>query len=171
MVGQQVQQGLQQIQQSLMEQLAKRLEDVQLGRPPPRAADDVPMGSGLPANEDEASGDNSLDGPDWSLYLTGAKIQPSTVVGSALSDLFGKPPALGLIQHTKGKISLYEGVPSSPPARHQNYRDRQLVAVQQKLESAMHLLVAAIEKPDHQVDYLHTVKVPLRTSSNSVGVP
>ena len=87
MVGQQVQQGLQQIQQSLMEQLAKRLEDVQLGRPPPRAADDVPMGSGLPANEEEASDDNSLDGPDWSLYLTGAKTHPSTVAGSALSDL------------------------------------------------------------------------------------
>ena len=168
MVGQQVQQGLQQIQQSLMEQLAKRLEDVQLGRPPPRAADDVPMGSGLPANEDEASDDNSLDGPDWSLYLTGAKIQPGTVAGSALSDLFGKPPALGLVQHTKGKISLYEGVPSTPPARHQNYRDRQLVAVQQKLESAMHLLVAAIEKPDHQVDFLHTVGAFVRSAFEDV---
>ena len=117
MVGQQVQQGLQQIQQSLMEQLAKRLEDVQLGRPPPRAADaDVPMGSGLPANGDDASDDNSLDGPDWSLYLTGAKIQPSTVAGSALSDLFGKPPALGLVQHTKGKSPCMRE--SRPPPRH-----------------------------------------------------
>ena len=159
MVGQQVPQGLQQVQQALLEQLTKRLEDVQLGRPPPQAADArAPMGvDGLPADEGEASDDNSLDGPDWSLYLTGAKIHPSTVAGSALSDLFGQPPALGLIQHTKGKLSLYEGVPATPLARHQNYRDRQLVAVQQGLESAMHLLVTAIEKPDHQVDYLHTV--------------
>ena len=126
MVGQQVQQGLQQVQQSLLEQLAKRLEDVQLGRPPPWAADARAPGGGdgLPADEEVASDDNSLDGPDWSLYLTGAKTHPSTVAGSALSDLFGQPPALGLIQHTKGKLSLYEGVPATPPARHQNYRDR-----------------------------------------------
>ena len=101
MVGRQVQQGLQQVQQSLLEQLAKRLEDVQLGRPPPQTADArAPMGlDGLPADEEDAD-DNSVDGPDWSLYLTGAKTQPSTDAGSALSDLFGQPPALGLIQHT-----------------------------------------------------------------------
>ena len=126
MVGRQVQQGLQQVQQTLMEQLAKQLQDVQLGRPPPPAADaDAPMGQGLVADEEEASDDNSLDGPDWSMYPTGAKVHPSTDAGSALSDLFGKPPALTLIQHTKGKISMYEGVPSTPPARHQHYQDGQ----------------------------------------------
>jgi len=116
MVGRQVQQGLQQVQQALLEQLTKRLEDVQLGRLPPRAADArAPMGvDGLPADEEVASDDNSLDGPDWSLYLTGAKTHPSTVAGSALSDLFGQPPALRLIQHTKGKLSLYEAVPATP---------------------------------------------------------
>ena len=165
MVGRQVQQGLQQVQQSLLEQLSERLRDVQLGRPPPQAAGaDAPMGlDGLPADEEDAD-DNSVDGPDWSLYLTGAKTQPSTDAGSALSDLFGQPPALGLIQHTKGKLSLYEGVPATPPARHQNYRDRQVAAVQQKLESAMHLLVTALEKPDHQVEYLHTVGAFVRSA-------
>ena len=95
MVCLQVQHGMQQVQQALMEQLAKQLQDLQLGRPPPPAANaDAPMGpdgsrwaDGQPADEGEVSDDNSLDGPDWSLYLTGAKTHPSTVAGSALSDL------------------------------------------------------------------------------------
>mmetsp|Transcript_50248 Transcript_50248/g.89695 ORF Transcript_50248/g.89695 Transcript_50248/m.89695 type:complete len:134 (-) Transcript_50248:1-402(-) len=133
MVDQQVQQRLEHLKQSLMEGLAKQLQDVHLGRPPPRSAEgDAPMGQGPVADEEEVSDDTSLDGPDWSMYLTGAKVHPSTDAGSALSNLFGKTPALTLIQHRKGKICPYEGVPSTPPARHQHYWDRQWAAVQQK---------------------------------------
>mmetsp|Transcript_50247 Transcript_50247/g.89692 ORF Transcript_50247/g.89692 Transcript_50247/m.89692 type:complete len:142 (-) Transcript_50247:1-426(-) len=133
MVGQQVQQRLEHLKQSLMEGLTKQLQDVRLGRPPPRSAEgDAPMGQGPLAHEEEVSDNTSLDGPDWSMYLTGAKVHPSTDAGSALSNLFGKTPALTLIQHRKGKICPYEGVPSTPPARHQHYWDRQWAAVQQK---------------------------------------
>jgi len=44
-----------------------------------------------------------MDGPDWSLYLTGTKAPLGTAAGQALSNLLGKPPALTLIQHTKGR--------------------------------------------------------------------
>ena len=50
-----------------------------------------------------------------------------------------------------------------------------MAAVQQKFESAMHLLVTAIEKPDQQVGYLHTVGAFVRSAfevpSSSVGEP
>ena len=84
-------------------------------------------GGGRRPNGDDLT-DKSMDGPDWSEYLTGAKHNPVSVPGHALSDLLGKPPALALIQHTKAKVPLYEGVPVTPPARQQFYR------VQQTLE-------------------------------------
>ena len=95
MVGRQVQQGLQQ-QQSLLEQLARRLEDVQLGRPPPQATDArAPMGlDGLPADEEDAD-DNSVDGPDWSLYLTLRKHNPALMRVPPSATFLDNPPHLG----------------------------------------------------------------------------
>ena len=89
---------------------------------------------------------------------------PVSLPGNALSDLLGKPPALALIQHTKTKVPLYERVPATAPARQQFYRDKQLTAVQQKLESTMHLMINGVENPQQQNQFLHTAAAFVRSA-------
>ena len=55
-------------------------------------------------------------GPEWSDYLTGAKEAPSSEDGLALWDFFVDAPPPSMIQDTRGKLRLYEGIPITPPA-------------------------------------------------------
>ena len=90
LVQSQLQQFQQQLGQSLAEQVAKQLRDsLLLGRDEAHPMD---TGSGRRPNGDDLSG-KSVGGPGWPEYLTGAKENPVSVPGHALSDLLGKPPA------------------------------------------------------------------------------
>ena len=97
LVKSQLKQFQQKLGQSLREQVAKQLSDsLPMGRDQAQPMEDD--GSGRrPPNGDDLS-DTSIDGPDWSEYLTGAKQTPVSIPGNALSDLLGKPLALALIR-------------------------------------------------------------------------
>lgn len=86
----------------------------------------------------------------------GTQIDPPSQAGEAPGDLVGQAPVLSLVQHTQANIPLYPAAASTPVARQQCFKDRQLAVLQQRLESSMHLLIAAVDKPDSQVQYLHT---------------
>ena len=93
---------------------------------------------------------------DTSQYLTGAKQTLALLLGQPLSDLLGKPPELTLIQQTKTEVPLYAGFSPSPLAGLQQFKDKQLTAVQWELEPTVYLIVNAVGHHTHQLECLHT---------------
>ena len=158
-VTQLVSQEVLQLKNSLVEELSRQLQDVKMGRD---AQEPIQL------DRESNASDTDMDGPDWSSYLMGAKQIPASYADQTLSDLMGRPPALTLIYQTKAKLPLYEGVPSTPMAKQQQFKDKQLAAVQQKLESTMHLMVNAVEHPEKQHEYLHTAAAFVRSAFEDI---
>ena len=105
---------------------------------------------------------------DTSQYLTGAKQTLALLLGQPVSDLLGKTPELTLIQQTKSEVPLYAGVSSPPLARMQQFKDKQLAAVQQELESTVHLSVNAVGHHAQQLEYLHTTTAFVRSAFEDI---
>ena len=158
-VSQLVAHKFQQLKQPLIDDLSTNMQDIHMGR---NAGDSIPM------DHECQTSDTNMDGPEWSLYLMGTKHTPASQAGLALSDLFGSPPALTLVHQTKTKLPMYEGVPSTPIAKQQQFKDKLLAVVQQKLESTMHLMVNAVEHPAQQVEYLHTAAAFVRSAVKDI---
>ena len=165
-VTQLVSQEVLQLKNSLVEELSRQLREVHMGHD----AQEL-----MQVDRESNASDTDMGGPDWSSYLTGAKQIPASLAGQALSDLLGRPLALTLVHQTNTKLPQYEGVPSTPIAKQQQFKDKQLAAVQRKLESTMHLMVNAVDHPDKQHEFYILPRLscllPLRIYTSSVGVP
>ena len=134
-VSQLITQEVQQLHHSLVDELSRQLRDIRVGRD---AADPTPR------DRESNASDTDMDGPDWSLYLTGFEQITASDAGQALSDLLGRPPALTLIQQTKTELPLYAGVSPLLSTGLRRSMEDQLNAVQRELELTVYLIVSTV---------------------------
>ena len=106
---------------------------------------------GFPKDQDVMEEDNEEEDAqapaDWTSVLGVPRASPTRADAMTLCQLFSSPPPLGMVKNALSDATKFEGVPPTPPPR-ANKLDKQLWTTQQKMETAMNLMVAQLETGD-----------------------